>query len=1011
MRKIKLDPPSSTLNRTMTIDTDHVSDSAKFWSIPSNSGSSENQIWQTCAKQYINKPYLDVMRPMRRFYDISDNGFTIHHRNHDVTHAVRQRHYAQQYLIIIQDTGNPEFKQAAQSINQNKEMKAALELAIYLCRSGRTNEKSGQEDPSNAKRSAALFSEVAKELEIDPGLINFLQFAVATHAPDLNKEKYQELINGIPGKPEEKHALAELMKGVIDLSHHTDLVRCKVGPPKQPVGDQIEKELSHFVDTKKANPKIISQNMLAHAAKACELTGTRIKYNTFKHQSPENNPRLKAKYTQNVDSCFEMLNSLELDVYKNPRIETILNQVEESSSLNLSNQELNEFELETVKTFISENSLTSVNLIGIKPDSARQQIESVCSLYIDIKTITVRQGDDISPINSQFRQAAINEQKVSMRFEPSRIGGAYLSGGITGLFKQLWREVKGDIPRYGGADNFTEISNIKKLQNSTIEDNYDDHKHPVASLPTQLIDSLHTLDMDDIHLQPGEMLLYHGVSQDIAPLIMNSGFDEERCKYVPGNGYGPLGKGVYFTNELSKAGTFASCPMCNQCGECGCVDPETGDQPDRVILVSKVFVGNPEIILRKGDIQERTEPSEGYDSCISLSKNIDPISGFRSTEICIPKGAQAVPLYAVNYKSQPSLLKKGMIERKFSECGLTKNKNVQTGVKSILEDSKHLIGSHQKNFRSFRTTSLQLMEKVDTLKNTLEEQKANTTTPKEITALKTQINTLSRLNKQLKTYSKEDIKPQIMQNPEKQKTGILLKIKSLFISKEQALKQKLLTDFKAVGNISKMKPSEFIDKQINLLNTAIERDCAKGTHIFMKKSYPQHRAVVTNAMVRLRSKLMHLQTLNLSEQDLARKSAEITGNIIGMAGVGGELLEEIKSSTNYKLLYNLNHMSSAILNSTAIVSQRDSVIPSSVSPTEASLTVRNTSTLSTKASISPREERSHSMSMASLSDISDEAWNQTKEQLRSEPSHETPIDITVAEPEVSNFSSSSMRSP
>jgi hypothetical protein len=230
----------------------------------------------------------------------------------------------------------------------------------------------------------------------------------------------------------------------------------------------------------------------------------------------------------------------------------------------------------------------------------------------------------------------------------------------------------------------------------------------------------------------------------------------------------------------------------------------------------------------------------------------------------------------------------------------------------------------------------------------------------------------------------------------------------MFLSKEQALKQELITNFKAIGNISDVKPSEFIDKQINLLNTAIERDCAKGTHILLKKSYPQHRAVLTNAMVRLRAELMHLQTLNLSEQDLSRKSAEITGNIAGMAGIDGELLEEIKSSTNYKLLYNFNNLNSQILRSSVVTSEANVVIPTQVPLIENNVSTRNVPTFSTMVSISPSKERSSSMSTTSLSDISDETWNQTKEELRSERSQDTPTNETVAEPDISCSSSSSM---
>ena len=824
-----------------------------------------------------------------------------------MTHAVRQRHYSQKYIEIFKAKGNEKASKSASYIDDNKEIKACLEMAVYLCRSGRTNEKSGQEDPSNARRSAALFSKVAQELKFDKGLIDYLEFAIATHAPDLNQPKFQNLIDKLPGEPEQKLALAEMLKGIIDLSHHTDLVRCKTGSSKQPVSGQMEKELSHFINSDKADPKLIAQNMLLHAADACALTGTRIKYQEFSAKSPQNNSELKVKHTQDVSACIKELGEISLNIDKNVSLDNLLEKAQKDHVLDLSSRTLTNYELKEVKNFISNNELTSVRLIGMQPEDFIKEIESVCPKGVDVRTIDTQKGSVIDSLNQQFRQHAINEQKTSMKFEPSRIGTA-LSKGLGALFSQFGKEIKGDIPKFGGEQHFTELSNVKTLRNQTLEGKYQELRHDVAPLPTQLIDSLSTIDMPGINLQPGEMLLYHGVSQEVAPLIMNHGFDENRCKNVSGNGYGPLGKGVYFTNELSKAGTFASCSMCQQSGQCDCMDPDTGEQPDRVLLLCKVFVGNPEIILRKGDIKDRTEPTKGYDSCISLSNNIDPISGFRSTEICIPKGAQAVPLFALNFSSQPSLINTKTLTDKMARCNLSKNKDTKKLANGIIKDVTQLIKARDKGvpFSTIQEKSDGLLQKVSTIENILKGKQPdlpkNHHSSKEI---RIQMHSLTQLKSQLTALKKDDIRPVKKKENIKRNPKLMEKIKSILTSKEKTLKKQLYADFNRLGRNKISDSTNYIDQTLNVLNTAIERDCSKGNHLFAKKEYPAHRAILTNAMVRLRSELLSLKEKPLPNEQKAKKVEQITAEIFDMATVNNKEAKKVKSSTNYKLLYHL----------------------------------------------------------------------------------------------------------
>ncbi len=127
-------------------------------------------------------------------------------------------------------------------------------------------------------------------------MIEFLAFSVATHKP--NFADYSDLVNKLPGN--DKENLAKLLYRIIDLSHHTDLVRCKTGGPDQPVRKDIEHELDELLAENQIDvPKAVS-NLLTYAIQSCKTTGTRVKYREFGKENTDNNAQLKVLHTQNV---------------------------------------------------------------------------------------------------------------------------------------------------------------------------------------------------------------------------------------------------------------------------------------------------------------------------------------------------------------------------------------------------------------------------------------------------------------------------------------------------------------------------------------------------------------------------------------------------------------------------------------------------------------------------------------------------------------------------------------
>ncbi|CAM4425756.1 MAG: hypothetical protein LEGION0403_FIIPPAGN_01012 [Legionella sp.] len=906
----------------MEVDLEPLHDFKHFWLAGEGD---KSKIWQILADNYINKPYLDVPVLFRGYVDITHDNFTVHHRNHDTTHAVRQRLYAQNYLDLIQNYGNEEYAPLATEINNNDELKACLELAIYLCRSGRTNEKSGKDDPSNAKRSAELFTVVAIEMGFDPDLVNFLKFAIGTHAPKL--ENHPDLVDKLPG--EHQLTLAHLLKGVIDLSHHTDLVRCKVGPPTEPVREQIDDELGDFLDPKKIDVKRATTNFLVHATQLCQMTGTRVKFETFSQQDKENNPQLKVQHARDVSMSMEQLRGVKLDphriIYEGPQgdFAELLRQVSLTGVLDLTNKPINIVQLEQIKKCIVENSIKKACLLGVKPMDAQRELIEVLKeksikqgLPIEMNHTEFLEHEFVKDFDSQFRQQAIDRQKVSMRFEPSRLGAAYAKGWGA-FFAQLWKEIKGDVPTFGGDTHYTQVTEVKKLSNPALEEHYNELKKTVDPISSVLAKELKTIQTGDIQLEPGEMLLYHGTNADVSPLIMQNGFDEGRCKYVQGNGYGPLGKGVYFTSELSKAATFSTCSECKQSGMCSCVKKGTSLPADRVVLVCKVFVGNPEIVLKKGGLQDHTRPQAPFDSYMALSKDIDPISQFRSTEFCVPSGKQIIPLYEIRFSSQPNLLKVSTWEKTIEENGLKDIKGLYEIKASVillneLQALRDIPAPFEVVKQQAQNVETVINVTINKLKRKEKALQAETPTDQDnLDKIAVQLGDLHNIKGQLTTLQNQevDLTPKLEQEPTQSNKGpgFLQRVRRFILPKNYALKREGAALAAEINN-NIGSPDDFQVNVIQWLNLAIERNQHKAGN-----GNVCHRAIITQKLINLRDALRELEDNHLNDEDLSKEIHRLVVHTLDGFKSYGIFVPMVTNSTAYKSLSAFQETASTIV--------------------------------------------------------------------------------------------------
>lgn len=282
--------------------------------------------------------------------------------------------------------------------------------------------------------------------------------------------------------------------------------------------------------------------------------------------------------------------------------------------------------------------------------------------------LIMKDSKEFKTIEQTFMEHAKASKKKSMRFEPSRV---FKKGSNTTT--NLLREMTLSPPEFGGEEEFVVIQKIQKLENPGLSARYQKAKEEIKSVSNPEEKKMNIgLDIDGLtdglDVAAGEVYLYHGTSFAASRLIAHEGFNAERFCTLGVGGYGPLGRGTYFTDELPKAGTFTMCALCGN-HRCLCKTAE-GVLIPKVTFICKVALGNPQVIIEKSKaISESITPPSGFHSRIGLSKKDHIESKFNSNEIAISNDAQIYPEYAVfyhHYKNmlKPSVWKKEILKNK-----------------------------------------------------------------------------------------------------------------------------------------------------------------------------------------------------------------------------------------------------------------------------------------------------------------------------------------------------------
>jgi hypothetical protein len=262
------------------------------------------QVAQVLSDFIVNTPYAGVAHdeisrsdPKFLLQPNSNDSMDVWRANHGTEHSIRQAVASMKLLDMVKANGKPEHKAAAASMTS--EESSCMALAAYLFRAGRTNERGGKEDPSNAERSAILFRQVAERLGYNKELVDHIVYLMSSHIPVESNQS--QFVQGHPnGLPLEK---AKLVKRILDISHHSDLQRCWNNDECQisiPINSQIE-----YLMGSPSAPA--TQKILVAMAQMAAASGDQVLPNLEIQGHVQPSRRDKAKMQavrRNVAGCF-----------------------------------------------------------------------------------------------------------------------------------------------------------------------------------------------------------------------------------------------------------------------------------------------------------------------------------------------------------------------------------------------------------------------------------------------------------------------------------------------------------------------------------------------------------------------------------------------------------------------------------------------------------------------------------------------------------------------------------
>jgi hypothetical protein len=218
------------------------------------------EIFERANKNTLNQPY-----PCFSTNVIKINGENIYRPNHNGTHSARQVRLLETLIDLCEKSEIDLCEKSDGKITFTQDEKLNLKLAAYFIRAGRVDESShNSSNPDNniSKRSAQLYSAYAKQLNVDPDIIEWVKLIM------MNALKPRNQTEGIEDDSKERMAL-----DLLNSSHELDLVRCK-------------KKTDHDENIKKIKTRLESygidknnvDNLHGYSIELCKATGNKIQY-------------------------------------------------------------------------------------------------------------------------------------------------------------------------------------------------------------------------------------------------------------------------------------------------------------------------------------------------------------------------------------------------------------------------------------------------------------------------------------------------------------------------------------------------------------------------------------------------------------------------------------------------------------------------------------------------------------------------------------------------------------
>ena len=296
---------SVEFNRPILITHRNLTEFIAYWKLPV-AESLKFQLFQCLSEDIIEVPYVDT--PLE--YDMRWNKFAFR-PNHGSTHSIRLVQLLNTALKITQviavELSDPNVPNPVLTLTD--EEKSCLELALFLYRSGRTNEMGWSSDPSYSKRSAEIFRIIALKLGYHSNLVNVIVSSFDYKSPVPMANDFFEPLT------EDNRMKIGLFKQLFKLVHNADLIRCFTN--FEDISKNVKSvfyKLLGPIDDGLVNE--VTHQFLVIAAKYCKQTGSPIVVQELQLESTGTffgNKYAMVKVVADVKGAFIDLGSIDLD--------------------------------------------------------------------------------------------------------------------------------------------------------------------------------------------------------------------------------------------------------------------------------------------------------------------------------------------------------------------------------------------------------------------------------------------------------------------------------------------------------------------------------------------------------------------------------------------------------------------------------------------------------------------------------------------------------------------------